>query len=221
MLHIVQDVIIKEHSERLPDKNFLELGDKPLFKHLLDELEGEEVFIDTDSWMLYSRLKNSNVTCYMRNQKFVNLETDGDFKVSPVLLMIENFLDNYVEDENEIIITPHVTSPFIKLGTIIEASKKLDEGYDSVQACTEYKEFTYFKGKPVNFNPGVVQKTQDLEPVVMGNGAFFIFTKKTFKENNNRTGKNPYFYPITFPESIEIDDKEDWELAKRVYEKQN
>ena len=42
---------------------------------------------------------------------------------------------------------------------------------------------------------------------------------KTFKENNNRVGKNPYFYPITFPESVEIDDKEDWELAKRVYGK--
>ena len=52
----------------------------------------------------------------------------------------------------------------------------------------------------------------------MGNGAFFIFTKKTFKENNNRTGKNPYFYPITVPESIEIDDDKDWYLAKRVYE---
>ena len=212
-------IIIKENSERLPDKNFLELGDKPLFKHLLGELEGEEVFIDTDSWMLYSRLKNSNVTCYMRNQKFVNLETDGDFKVSPVLLMIENFLDNYVDDENEIIVTPHVTSPFIKLDTIIKASKKLDEDYDSVQACTEHQEFTYFKGQPVNFNPNVVQKTQDLEPVVMGNGAFFIFTKKTFKENNNRTGKNPHFYPITFPESIEIDNYKDWELAERVYEK--
>ena len=211
-------IIIKENSERLPDKNFLELGDKPLFKHLLGELEGEEVFIDTDSWMLYSRLKNSNVTCYMRNQKFVNLETDGDFKVSPVLLMIENFLDNYVDDENEIIVTPHVTSPFIKLDTIIKASKKLDEDYDSVQACTEHQEFTYFKGQPVNFNPNVVQKTQDLEPVVMGNGAFFIFTKKTFKENNNRTGKNPYFYPKTFPESIEIDNYKDWELAERVYE---
>ena len=54
----------------------------------------------------------------------------------------------------------------------------------------------------------MVQKTQDLEPVIMGNGAFFIFTKKTFKENNNRTGKNPYFYPIVFPESVEIDNKD-------------
>ena len=211
-------IIIKEKSERLADKNFLELGDKPLFKHLLDELGDQEVYIDTDSYILHDNLKNSDVTCYLRDEKFVELENDGDFKVSPVLLMIENFLDKYVEDDNEIIVTPHVTSPFIKLNTILDASLYLDV-YDSVQACTEHKEFSYFKGQPVNFNPDVVQKTQDLEPIVMGNGAFFIFTKKTFKENNNRVGKNPYFYPITFPESVEIDDKEDWELAKRVYGK--
>ena len=212
-------IIIKEKSERLKDKNFLNLGNKPHFKHLLDELTEQEIFIDTDSYILYDMLKYSDINCYRRNERFIDLETDGDFNVSPVLLMIENFLDNYVEDENEIIVTPHVTSPFIKLDTIIKASKKLDEGYDSVQACTEHQEFTYFNGRPVNFNPNVVQKTQDLEPVVMGNGAFFIFTKKTFKENNNRVGKNPYFYSITFPESVEIDNGEDWKLAERVYER--
>ena len=131
--------------------------------------------------------------------------------------MIENFLDNYVDDENEIIVTPHVTSPFIKLSTIQHACHFLDE-FDTVQACTEHKEFAYFNGKPVNFDENVVQKTQDLKPVVMGNGAFFIFTKKTFKENNNRTGKNPYFYPLNTIEGIEIDDEDDWNLATRVYE---
>ena len=211
-------IIIKEKSERLKDKNFLDLGGKPLFKHLLDELQGQNVFIDTDSDMIFNDLKNRDVTCYKRNQEFIDLEVDGDFKVSPVLLMIENFLDKYVDDENEIIVTPHVTSPFIKLSTIRDAATYLDV-FDSVQACTEHREFTYFKGQPVNFDTDVVQKTQNLEPVVMGNGAFFIFTKKTFKENNNRTGKNPHFYSIGFPESVEIDNKEDWELAKRVYEK--
>ena len=175
-------IIIKKHSERLKHKNFLDLGDKPLFRHLLDELNGEDIFVDTDSHVIHGYYKDKNVNCYMRNQKFIDLESSNDFKVSPVLLMIENFLDKYVEDEDELIVTPHVTSPFIKLDTIIKASKKLDEGYDSVQACTQHKEFTYFKGEPVNFNPDVVQKTQDLEPVIMGNGAFFIFTKKTFKE---------------------------------------
>ena len=95
---------------------------------------------------------------------------------------------------------------------------KLYEGYDSVHSVTEHQEFSYYKGNPINFNKGVVQKTQDLEPIIMSNGAFFIFKKKTFKKNNNRIGKNPYFYPITVPESIEIDDDKDWYLAKRVYE---
>jgi CMP-N-acetylneuraminic acid synthetase len=212
-------IIIKEHSERVTSKNFLDLGGKPLYKHLLDELKGEDVFIDTDSETLYENLKSSEITCYKRSAECINLEVDGSFKVSPALIMIDNFLDKYVTDENEVIVTPHVTSPFIKLSTIRDATKKLDEGYDSVLACTEHHEFTYFKGKPVNFNPGVVQKTQDLEPVVMGNGAFFIFTKKIFKESNNRTGKNPFFYPLGFPENIEIDYKEDLRMARAVYGK--
>ena len=211
-------IIIKEKSERLPDKNFLELGGIPLYKHLLNELITEDVYVDTDSDFIYTELWNSSVTCYKRDQKFIDLESDSDYKVSPVLLMVENFLDTFVTDDAELIVTPHITSPFIKLSTIIDASKYLDKGYDTVQACTEHKEFTYFDGKPVNFDDNVVQKTQDLKPVLMGNGAFFIFTKKTFKENNNRTGKNPYFYPISIPESIEIDDADDWYLAKRVYE---
>jgi len=211
-------IIIKHNSERLPSKNFLVLGEKPLYKHLLDELDGEDVYVDTDSGLLHQSLEHSTVTCYMRDKKFIDLELDLDYKVSPVLLMIENFLDKHVDDENEIIVTPHVTSPFVKLSTILDASEYLNKGYDTVQACTLHKEFTYFDGKPVNFEEHVVQKTQDLKPVIMGNGAFFIFTKKTFKENNNRAGKNPYSYPLNIPESIEIDDKDDWNLAKRVYE---
>jgi CMP-N-acetylneuraminic acid synthetase len=214
-------VIIKKKSERLPHKNFLELGTKPLFRHLLDELDGEQVYIDTDSHLIHGYYKDKNVHCYMREQKFIDLETSRNFKVSPVLMMVENFLDKYVVDENEIIVTPHVTSPYIRLETIKDACKKLDEGYDSVQACTEHQEFTYFKGKPVNFDPNVVQKTQDLEPIVMGNGAFFIFTKKTFKQNKNITCKNPYFYPLSFPENVEIDNRVDWEITKRIYEKSN
>jgi len=42
-------VIIKEHSERLPNKNFLDLDGLPLYKHLLYELRGKEVYLDTDS----------------------------------------------------------------------------------------------------------------------------------------------------------------------------
>ena len=210
-------IIIKGKSERLSNKNFLDLGGIPVYKHLLNELKTEDVYIDTDSDTIFNECKLlSKVTCYKRDTKHIGLENNIEFAVSPVLLMIENFLNTYVQDENEVIITPHVTSPYITLKTMLDASKKLSE-YDTVCACTEHKEFTYFKGEPVNFDSNVVSKTQDLEPVVMGNGAFFIFTKKEFMKNKNRTSENNYFYPITFPESIEIDTLNDFRLAE-MYE---
>jgi CMP-N-acetylneuraminic acid synthetase len=209
-------VIIKEKSERLKNKNFLLLNNLKLYEHLLIELKGQEVFVDTDSDEIFDDLSETEIFCYKRKKEFIDLEKNQGFGISPVLLMVENFLDCYVTDDNEIIVTPHVTSPFVKLSTILDASKMLNHGYDSVLACTEHQEFSYFNGKPVNFDPDVVQKTQDLEPIVMGNGAFFIFTKKMFKKYKNRTGKRPYFYPLKFPESIEIDNKEDFDLAKAV-----
>jgi CMP-N-acetylneuraminic acid synthetase len=212
-------IIIKDKSERVPNKNFLDLGGKPLYKHLLDELKAQDVYVDTDSQIIFDELKDSEIGCYKRKQEFIDLENSASFKVSPVLLMIDHFLDTYVEDENEIIITPHVTSPFIKLSTMISASEMIHKGYDSVQACTKHYEFTYFQGNPVNFDPKIVQKTQDLEPIIMGNGAFFIFTKKMFKKNCNRVGDAVCFYPLEFPENIEIDYKEDLRMARAVYGK--
>ena len=210
-------IIIKGKSERLSNKNFLDLGGIPLYKHLLNQLSTEDVYIDTDSDTIFNECKTlSKITCYKRDTKHIELENNIEYAVSPVLLMIENFLHKYVQDENEVIITPHVTSPYITLKTMLEATQMLSE-YDTVCACTEHKEFTYFKGEPVNFDSNVVSKTQDLEPVVMGNGAFFIFTKKEFMKNKNRTSENNYFYPITFPESIEIDTLNDFRLAE-MYE---
>jgi CMP-N-acetylneuraminic acid synthetase len=60
-----------------------------------------------------------------------------------------------------------------------------------------------------------VEKTQNLPPIIMGNGAFFIFTKRTFIKYNNRLGKNPYYFVLSMPESIEIDYQEDYELAQK------
>ena len=215
-------IIIKEESKRVANKNFKLLGALPLWEHLIRELSYEDVYIDTDSKLLLENCKKYNhVKAYPREQKFIDYENDSSINLSPALMMIENFLDQHVRDENEIVATPHVTSPFIKKETIKKAALKLDHGCDSVQACVNHQEFCYFEGQPVNFNPTVIQKTQELKPVQLGNGAFFIFTKKTFKKHKNRTGQNPYFYPIKYPESIEIDNLEDFEVAEAYYERKH
>ncbi len=213
-------IIIKEKSERIKNKNFLKIGNLEMWKHLVKSLKKHKVFIDTDSKKIIKDCKRLFpwVTPYKRDKKFISLEKSR--KASPTLSMIKNFLTKYVNNDNEIIVTTHVTSPFIKIKTIKNAIKKL-KNYDSVAAVTKDYNFAWVKNKsnkliPINFNPRVVTKTQNLNPIIQSNGAFFIFKKKTFMKYNNRIGKKPYYYEINFPESIEIDSQEDLNLARKV-----
>ncbi len=213
-------IIIKHNSQRIKNKNFKKIGKLELWKHLITTLKGEKVFIDTDSpKIIKSCIKSFPwVKAYSRNKEFIKLEKTK--KASPTLQMIKNFLSKYVNNPNEVIVTTHVTSPFLKLKTIKKAAKKL-RNFDSVAAVTKDYNFAWLENKkkklvPINFDPKVVVKTQNLNPIVQSNGAFFIFKKKTFMKYNNRLGKKPYYFEMNFPESIEIDVKEDLDLARRI-----
>jgi CMP-N-acetylneuraminic acid synthetase len=215
-------IIIKENSERVHKKNFRLLNNMPLWKHLIYELKDYDVFIDTDSPSVLSDCAGlSWVVAYPREQRFIDYEEYNELNLSPALMMIDNFLDNYVEDENEIIVTTHVTSPFLKADTILDAVKIIEEdpAYDSVHSVTRHHEFSWLgpSMSPINFNPNIIQRTQDLPVITMSNGAFFAFRKSTFKKLNNRIGESPYYYTLKAPENIEIDTPEDWDLAEIVH----
>ena len=184
-------------------------------------LKNQKVFVDTDSNKILNDCRKNFpwVKVYLRDKKFIKLENSK--KVSPTLLMIKNFLDKFIKNPNEIIVTTHVTSPFMKLQTFKDAAKKL-KNYDSVAAITKDYNFAWVKKRkkiiPINFNPRIITKTQNLNPIIQSNGAFFIFTKKTFLKYNNRIGKNPFYYEVNFPESVEIDTNQDLKLARAIYE---
>lgn len=212
-------VTIKKDSERVKQKNFQLLGKLPLWKHLIHELHEHSVFVDTDSDLIYNECKNLDwVTSYPRKQKFIDMENSSSPTKTPTLGMIEYFLDTFVEDENETIITTHVTSPFLKIKTILDAANYIDKGYDSVQSVTRHQGPLWLGEdmKPTNFDPLIVKRTQDLPIITLSNGGFFIFKKKTFKKFYNRVGKNPYYYELSSPEDIEIDTYNDLNLAKLV-----
>tara|TARA_R100000734_G_C3318006_1_gene111692 strand:+ start:2292 stop:2993 length:702 start_codon:yes stop_codon:yes gene_type:complete len=217
---------IKNNSSRLRKKNFQKLGNLELWKHLIYEISeiGCEIFIDTDSTHILEQCKKDNkllnVNAYGRKKEFVDMENEHEENLSPSLLMIENFLTNHVVDENETIILTHVTSPFLKKETILKAVKNYEDG-DYEYGHSVVKEHTFgflseFKNA-LNFNPKVVQKTQDLDPLLLSNGAFFIFNKKVFMRDKNRWGENMYFHFLNKIEAIEIDYPEDLEFARLVY----
>jgi CMP-N-acetylneuraminic acid synthetase len=213
-------IIIKHDSERIKKKNFKKINGLELWKYLILTLKKQKVFIDTDSPKIIKDCKKLFpwVTVYLRDKKFVKLEKSRT--ESPTLLMIKNFLIKYVKKNDDVVVTTHVTSPFIKLQTIQKAAKKLNH-YDSVAAVTKDYNFAWLENKkkkliPLNFNPKKISKTQNLNPIIQSNGAFFIFKKKTFMKYNNRIGKNPFYSEINFPESLEIDVDGDLRLARTI-----
>ena len=129
-------IIIKHNSQRIKNKNFKKIGKLELWKHLITTLKGEKVFVDTDSPKIINSCRKSFpwVKAYSRNKEFIKLEKTK--KASPTLLMIKNFLSKYVNNPNEVIVTTHVTSPFLKLKTIKKAANKL-KSFDSVAAVTK------------------------------------------------------------------------------------
>lgn len=213
--------IIKDSSERLPGKNFLNLGGKPLWVHTVSRFEEYEVYINTDSSRVdKEHLQNPDmVRIYSRSQEHIDWELESQSRGSPVNAMFEEFLDTYVQDEDEPIVLFHVTSPFIRLETVELAAKLLDE-YSSVQSVQNIRDFAWMQGEaeyePINFDEGLVSRTQDLPAIYLSRGAFFILTKRSFKINKSRDARPRYFYELDPIEAIEIDTEGDFNLAQAV-----
>ena len=133
-------------------------------------------------------------------------------------------IDNFTKKKNEIVITSHVTSPFIKISTIKNALSKM-RGYDSVSSCQKVQNFSYLewsnkKSIPINFNDNVIQKTQSLKKIIHLNGAFFIIKKNIFLNNGlKRISHKNYFYDLKFPEYLDIDYPADIRLVREIAKK--
>ena len=101
-----------------------------------------------------------------------------------------------------------------------KASEYLDRGYDSVQSVKRIQDFTFMledeKVIPINYDPSRVQRTQDIPPVFMSLGAFFISTKAKILEEKKRLPGKVFNYELDSVSSIEIDYPDDLQLTRYV-----
>jgi CMP-N-acetylneuraminic acid synthetase len=215
-LKMIIFIPIKHNSQRVPKKNFRPFGSTPLFKHTLLKFKDHKVFVDTDSDVIYKSIKEdkqlANVTVFKREALLV-----GD--TISVCELIKSFIIKFKIKEP--IAQIHVTSPFLKLGTL-ENAFTLIHDYDSVASCNSHNSRFWRKEKygfcPVNHNPVKMEQTQDLPSLFEENSAFYIFKPEVILNYNNRIGKNPLFYPIGHLESIDIDTEDDWGFASKLNE---
>lgn len=203
---------VKLNNERLPGKNLLPLGNRLMCDYIFEtarkiaEIDEKYVYCSNDA--IQEHIPQG--LTYLKRDPYL----DG-FQVKG-LEIIKYFLRDVDAD---IYVLTHVTQPFTKAESIQEALLKVKSGeYDSAFSAVEIQDYCWYQGKPFNYDMRDIVTTQNLEPVYMETGAFYIFTREVFEKYHQRIGKKPYMKIIGQLEAVDVDTAEDYMLAQVVAE---
>lgn len=211
---------MKGNSQRVPNKNMKDFAGNPLYHAIMDEMlkskSVSKIVINTDSEIIKNDIQKNYPDVFIINRP---KELCGDFVSMNDLIKydIKQFHDQHF-------LQTHSTNPLLKAETIDEAIMQYFSNlgkYDSLFSVTRLQTRLYDKnGKAINHNPGVLIRTQDLEPIYEENSNFYIFSKESFQRaDNKRIGLNPQMFEMNKLEAIDIDEPEDFELAELLYRK--
>ncbi len=211
---------IKDHSERIPGKNFRPLAGRPLWEHVIATLsaieEIEAIYIDTDS----ERFQLDVIAPYPKVKTIERPEPlRGDF-VSTNKLFAHDL--TVIPSEFDFFIQTHTTNPLLNADTVrgaIEKYRQLYEAgdHDSLFSVTRYQSRFYWRdGRAVNHDPANLIRTQDLEPLIEENSNFYLFSRESFAKTNARIGEKPFLFEMDPLEAVDIDDMTGWNLAEAL-----
>jgi len=201
---------IKLNNQRLPGKNLMMLGGRPLCDYIFQTVTGissiNEKYVYCSSEMIIPFIPNG--------LKFLKRDTYLDGNEVKGTEIIDRFLRDVIAD---VYVLTHVTQPFTKAESIETAlNKVLFDGFDSALSAVEIQDYCWYQGKPLNYSMDDLVTTQNLEPVYMETGAFYIFEREVFESTGRRIGNKPYMHIVDQFEQIDIDTAEDFALAEAV-----
>lgn len=218
MSHTVAIVPMRHTSERVPGKNYRLLAGVPLYHHVVRMLtsvpEVDSVVIDTDSEFIIDDCAKSfpEVEVLLRPEHL----RDGAISMNDVLLHTLDQLDA------DVVLQTHSTNPFLKAATVSKALRQFsapERQFDSIFSVTRLQARLWDeKVQPVNHDPAVLLRTQDLAPLFIENSCFFVFSPDLLRSSGNRIGIRPLMVEMTHLEAIDIDIEEDFSLAAAIAE---
>ena len=214
-MKIVAIVPIKLKSKRLKNKNFKKINGRPLYKYLLDKLKFanfDEIYVDSNSSEIEEYCKLKNYKFIKRLPKLAHDNANG------------NDLLNYHSKiiNADIYFQLFITAPLLKIKTINNCIKKIKKSkkYDSILTSKSVQTWFWYKGKPVNYDPKILPRSQDADPLVFETTGLYGIRKKILLSKKARIGNKPYFYEVSDEEAIDLDNLKDFGYLE-YYVKQN
>lgn len=201
---------IKINSTRLKNKSIKNLLGRPLFCWSLETLDklGVPVYVfSSDCEFLKKKIDFDSKNIFF-------LDRDKRFDHNDVLgIQIYKEFRKIIPANNYIL--THCTSPFIKLSSFQRSIDFLcKDNFESVVSVSKIKTFCWFNDEKINFSLPR-PKTQDLLPVLVETSGIYGYKNRVL-DSNARTSDNCKTIILNNFESIDIDDKDDFEYAEML-----
>lgn len=220
MRRLVALMPMRHESERVPGKNYRPFGDgRPLYQHVIDVLVTcsaiELIVIDTDSPVIKEQ-------CSALYDKVMILDRPEHLRPGTTP-MNEVLLHDLSIVPSEFYLQTHSTNPLITADTVsraVDAFFKNYPTYDSLFSVTPYRTRLWDPlTRPVNHNPNILLRTQDLVPLYEENSCLYIFNGDTLRQTRNRLGSRPFMFEMSPFEAIDIDEEINFAVAEAVFHK--
>lgn len=218
MTRTVALVPMRHSSERVPGKNYRTLAGRPLYDHIIRTLQSsgvvDQVVVDTDSPTVRAGLARAfpDVVVLERPEHL----RAGEVPMNDVILHDIN------EVEADVYLQTHTTNPLLRPETVraaVEAYTASSE-HDSLFTVTPLHSRLWTQdGQPLNHDPRVLMRTQDLPPVYEENSNMYIFSDALIRRTGSRIGSNPLLYPVPAEEAWDIDEEIDWLVVEALLAK--
>jgi CMP-N-acetylneuraminic acid synthetase len=207
-------VPMRHFSRRVVGKNYRLLGEKPLYRYILDTLLATpaitEVVVDTDSQQIIDEVQ--------QQLPRVRIVRRPEHLHSEMLVMNDILLNTVKEVDADYYLQTHSTNPFLRGETITGAIEmflaKRDE-YDSLFSVSPLQVRLWnAEGNALNHDPENLIRTQDLEPVMEENSCIYMFRREVLEARRNRIGARPLVFVMDPAEALDIDTELDWQVAQ-------
>jgi N-acylneuraminate cytidylyltransferase len=204
---------IKENSERIPGKNFKQLNGKKLYEYIIDHtLKAEcfdDIFIDTNSGEITEYAAAHGLKTIERLEILAANTANGN----DLLVYHHSIYPDY-----DCYFQLFATAPFLQPKTIKNCVNKLLEGeeYDSCFTAVKHHGFFWLNDHSVNYQPYILPRSQDLDPVVEETTGLYGIKKEALERYRCRIGRKAYKYYVDKYEAVDINNETDFKIAEII-----
>jgi CMP-N-acetylneuraminic acid synthetase len=214
-ISVIAFLPMRHSSERVPGKNYRPFNGRPLFHHILHSMlavpQIARIVINTDSPTVTEQCATlfPMVTCVERPVHLLG----GDVPMTDILRHDAELFpsDWYLQT--------HSTNPLLSAATLTRAIETLESSsseHDSLFSVTRLQTRLFnSEYRPMNHDPAVLLRTQDLPPVYEENSNIYLFTPDQIAQGR-RTGLRPKLFEMDPLEAVDIDEEHDFVLAETL-----